>query len=249
MRIAIIGANGDVGRMILPTLAAHHDVRTIDINPSVHPEIEHVVASVLDFDDLLAAFDGQDVVVCLAMGAKLEWGSPSWARSNLEINVVGLHLVASAATAAGAMSVVSASSMSVFRDWFAVGQDEDATPDAIDAYGLSKRLGEEVLTAAASGDLPTAISLRLFGPVTDAEWDDLDPGDPDFPMFTSGSDVASAFLAAVEVRAPGHHILTVTGDADEHVLAWSRTRALIGWRPRRRRADRAPGTIDADSPS
>lgn len=236
MRIAVIGASGDVGGMVLPLLAEHHSVRTVDIRPPAHSYGEHVEASILDPEALARALEGQDAVVCLAMGTKQDWGSPAWAKSNLEVNVAGLHLVARLAAEAGARSVVSASSMSVFSDWNAMGHDEDFAPDALDAYGLSKRLGEEVLSAAVESGLETAVSLRLFGPVTDDAWDQLGPDVHERHLYTSGSDVASAFLAALEVRAPGHHRVTVTGDAEESVLSWSRTRELLDWRPLRVRS-------------
>jgi nucleoside-diphosphate-sugar epimerase len=244
VRIAVIGASGDVGGMILPLLAEHHTVRTIDIAPPPRSYGEHVEASILDPDALAAALEGQDAVVCLAMGTKREWGSPAWAKSNLEINVVGVHLAARLATEAGVRTFVSASSMSIFADWFVSGHDESHPPDALDAYGLSKRLGEDVLSAAVQTGLRTAVSLRLFGPVSDDEWDRIPPDNPEYRLYTSASDIATAFLAALDVEEPGHHRLTITADRDETVLAWGQTRRMLDWQPKRVRQEAGAAALE-----
>lgn len=236
MRILIAGGSGDVGALVLPALAAAHRVRVLDLRPP-SLDVDYVLGSVTDPAALDEAARDQDALVYLAMGRKSGWrDGPEWARSHFEVSVTGLYLTVEACAAAGVRHVVYGSSMSVFADYQSRDYTADPEPDAADAYGLSKRLGEQVCAAAVATHGLSATALRLVGPMSDAEWHEQGV----HPVMTAGSDVAAAFLAALDRPLPGFTAYTITGDHDGRVLDWSAAQRDLGWRPRARRVATAP---------
>jgi nucleoside-diphosphate-sugar epimerase len=130
------------------------------------------------------------------------------------------------------------STLSVFRDPTARMLDEAVPPDALDPYGLTKRLGEEVCRAAsADWGLPVTV-LRLAWPTPDDAWPAWARHDtgtrisaPDGTPIdaTAASDVASAVCAALE-RPNGYQVFTIAGD--DRLWSTDKARRLLGWRPR-----------------
>ncbi|WP_051426297.1 NAD-dependent epimerase/dehydratase family protein [Jiangella gansuensis] len=245
MRLLVIGGSGDVGRLVVPALAERHELLLFDIVPPPEPVLgEYVPGSVTDPDALRAAVRQRDAIVYLAMGSKQGWGTTAaWAASNFDVNVTGVHLTLWAAAEAGITQIVHTSSASVFADYTALDHAAGPEPDADDTYGLSKRLGEQVCAAAARRNGMSITALRLVGPMPDDEWQADDT--PLRDVVTAGSDVASAYLAALEHPRPGFHTYLVTGDADGRTLDWSATEADLGWRPRARRSSDAGRTGNA----
>jgi nucleoside-diphosphate-sugar epimerase len=198
MRVLVAGGSGAVGALVLPDLARHHDLRVLDLAPPTLP-VDHVGGSVTDQDAVRRAAAGQDALVYLAMGRKSGWrDGPDWTASHFTVSVTGLFLTLEACAEAGIGQVVYAGSMSVYDDYRGHDYAAEPEPDATDAYGLSKRLGEQVCAAAARRHGLSAVSLRLVGPMTDEEWQASDD-----PLVTAGSDVAAAFLAALARPRPG----------------------------------------------
>lgn len=235
MHVLVIGGSGAVGRLIVPRLAERHVLRLFDLVRPPGPVYgEHIEGSVTDPGALRRAMTGQEALVYLAMGRQDGWGtSLEWAASQFDVNVTGYHLSLCAAAEAGVTQVVHTSTASVFADYKA--QDHTATPqpDADGSYGLSKRLGEQVGTAAARRHGLSITSLRLVGPLPDEEWM-IDDG-PHRDVVTAGSDVAAAYLAALDHPRPGFHPYVISGDVDKRVIDWSDAEAALGWRPQARR--------------
>lgn len=237
MNLLIIGGGGHLGRLIGPTLAQDHHLTVADRSPGLHLDwADTVVVDVLDQDQLEAAARGADLVVYMAMGTKEGWGSPDWARSQFDVNVTGLYNALQAAARAGVGRVVIAGSMSVFADFMIA--KEDTVPDAVEAYGLSKRLGEEVARAAVVELGLHVTVLRLVLPTADEVWQDS-TDDKHAEVMTTGTDTAAAFMAAISVDIPGFTAVTITGDHERHHLDWSPAKRLLGWEPRSRRATEA----------
>lgn len=233
MKLLIIGGGGHLGRLVGPALAESHRVTVADRMPDLRLDwATTTVVDVLDQDALARAAEDMDAIVYMAMGTKEDWGSPEWARSQFDVNVTGLYNALQAAARADVRRVVIAGSLSVF-DAF-LSSTDDATPDAVDAYGLSKRLGEDVARAAATElDLHITI-LRLVLPMADDVWL-ASADDKHATVMTSGSDTAAAFGAAVLRDEPGCTAMAITGDHERRHLDWSRAEALLDWRPLSRR--------------
>jgi nucleoside-diphosphate-sugar epimerase len=237
MRVLVIGGAGYVGGLVLPHLAARHEVRVLDLKPPTGA-VEYVHGDATEPACLAGAVDGMDTVVHCAMGR----GVGDTTRGVLDafdVNVKSVHLALLAAHAAGVPHAVHVSSMSVYRDLTGRRLDESTPADATDLYGLTKRFGEEVCRAAVAEWGMSVNVLRLAWPTLDDTWPswgyDDEPGvrrTPDGTRIhaTAASDVAAALLAALAFR-DGYQVFTITGDTSARLWSTERARRLLGWAP------------------
>ena len=237
MRVLIVGGAGNVAGLVRPQLTGRHAVRVLDRRPPADG-IDHVVGSATDYDTARRAVDGCDAVLHCAMG-DLDVDSPGGATDAFEVNVVSVHVTLRAAHDAGVTHAVHISSLSVYRNLFARRVTEADPPDAVDVYGLSKRLGEEVCRAAYETWGMTVNMLRLAFPTPDEVWpkwnahgehiqryaDDGTPIDA-----TAASDLGRAVLAALDHR-DGCQAFTITGDRSAGLWSVEKARAVLGWQP------------------
>jgi NAD+ dependent glucose-6-phosphate dehydrogenase len=165
-RVAVTGANGLVGRILVDGLTPDFDVRPVTRG---RPMPGGVVAGLDDPDALVAAFDGCDAVVHLAAAATLE---ASW-RDVLEANVIGVHNVFEAAVRAGVRRVVFASSNHVVGGYEiehapgiydleggpTIAEDDEVRPDSY--YGASKVFGEALARYHHDRDGLSVACLRI----------------------------------------------------------------------------------------
>lgn len=237
MQVTVIGGSGEVGTMVLPLLSRHHTVRVADLRPAPGWTGDYMHADVADPASLRAACRSTEVLVYLAMGPKRDWGSAEWAREQFAVNVTGLYSALRAAAEAGVTRFVHASTASIFADYRA--RKLPTTGDAVDAYGLSKTAAELVCAAATREHGLSGISLRLVGPLTDDEWQIYDdPGSRD--VMTAGSDVARAFLAAVDAQSTCYRTCMISGDHTGDHIDLTDAADLLHWRPLARRTVAAP---------
>lgn len=236
-RVTVMGGAGDVGTLILPLLSRHHVVRVADLRAAPGWKGEYVHADVSDPASLRAACEDADVLVFLAMGPKRDWGEAEWARAQFAVNVEGLYSTLRAAAEAGVRRFVHASTASVFADYLA--RPLPPHGDAVDAYGLSKAAAELVAAAAVREHDMTGISLRLIGPLSDEEWQTYD--DPHTrDVMTAGSDIARAFLAAVDAPTLGYRTCMISGDHTGDHIDLTEAAELLHWHPLARRTVAAP---------
>ncbi len=169
MRVLVIGGAGYVGRMVLPGLAARHQVRVLDLVAPPAGGHELLTGDATDPSVLARACADTDAVLHMAM-APTSPDSDTDPVVAFDVHVKSAYLTVRAAAAAGARHVVFVSSMSVFDElgFRTIGTDEE--PDATDPYGLTKRLGEQACRAAAQ-ETGTALDiLRLCWPTPDEMW-------------------------------------------------------------------------------
>lgn len=229
MRIVMMGGAGHVGRLVGPALAAFADVTVADRAEA--PAVDWARSVEVDVREpagLREVLRGADVLVFLAMGPKEGWGSLDWAQSQFEVNVLGLYTTLEVAAECGVTHCVVAGSMSIFEDFLQVS-DGDA-PDANDAYGLSKRLGEEVARAAVARHGIDVTVLRLVLPMDDETWA-AEADDKHADVMTSGTDTAAAFVAAIRRRPAGFATFAISGDITSRVVDVSQAQARLGWTP------------------
>jgi nucleoside-diphosphate-sugar epimerase len=232
MRVLVIGGAGTVGSLVLPALLSACDVTVADLHPQTDPAFPFRTVNVTDYESLIEACAGQDALVYLAMGTKRGWGEPRWAAAQFDINCKGLYLTLRAAAEQGVRRVVYASTGSIFDPY--CGRLVTDEPDAVDAYGLSKHLGEVVCRAAVREHGLDIVALRLIGPMTDQDWTAYNGERAE--VMTAASDVASAFLAALRAPIEGFAAAFVSGDHEQVYIDLGPSRALLGWEPKARRA-------------
>ncbi len=248
MRLLVVGGSGLVGSLVLPYLAAKHEVRVLDLVEPREPVsgVDYNVGDLHDVDLVERLADGVDSLVFMAMGPGADWGSPPTARAHLEVAVPGLHATITGVYRAGVTHLVYASSMSVYRfpfegDFPPPGQeetddrigrypdDETTPPNAIDFYGLAKRLGEEVCRTATEWGMD-AVCLRLCFPTADDAWPRKGTA-MQRAMSTSARDVAAAFEAALARRGQGFDAYPISGDGAERTMSLARTKRELDWWP------------------
>lgn len=232
-RLLVIGGSGLVGSLIVPGLTDEYRVRILDPRrPDYGPDVEYAAGGSTDPAAVAAAFEGVDVFAYLVMGPKdpAVWELPEYAPLQFDMAVRGLYTVARAAVEAGVRHGVYASSMSVFKKYTLEERLGAGVPDAIDFYGLAKRLGEEVLAARVASDDLSAVALRLCLPMSDADW--LASEDPLVACIgTAGTDVLTAFRAALRHRGDGFKSAPISGDRHSRYSDLSIADELLGWSP------------------
>jgi len=177
MRVIVTGGAGFIGsNLVWALLAAGHEVGVID-NLSTgkagnrDPRSDFVRMDILDegLGAWVAGFKPEAVVHLAAQ--------PSVSRSIAEpdfdrrVNVDGTRAVASAAAAAGARLVLSASSAAVYGEPESVPLAEDARKSPAVPYGHSKLEAEDVLAevlASAGVDFAALRFSNVYGPRQDA---------------------------------------------------------------------------------
>jgi len=163
MRILLTGAAGRVGSSTLPRLLeAGHAVTAFDLEaPSLRdPGLETVIGSLEDAGAVRAAARGVETV--LHLGSLMSW-RPEDADRLFAVNVVGTRNVLAAAAAAGARRFVFASSGEVYPEgrprFLPITEDHPCLPAS--DYGLTKRLGEELVSFHARRFGLDGVILRL----------------------------------------------------------------------------------------
>jgi len=252
MRLLVVGGCGRVGSLVLPYLAAGHEIRVLDLVGPREPvsTVDYHTGDLHDVDLVAGLAEGVDSLVFMAMGPDRDWDSPAVARAHLDVAVPGLYATVTGVHRAGVRHMVYTSSMSVYRypldgdypppgvdgdggvdDRLGRYPDESTPPDAQDFYGLAKRLGEEVCRNATVVGGMDAVCLRLCFPTADEAWPKAGTA-MQRAISTSARDVAAAIEAALARRGKGFDFYPVSGDGAERTMSLERTRRELGWSPR-----------------
>jgi nucleoside-diphosphate-sugar epimerase len=167
-RVLITGAAGLLGGSIVEELRGRCEVSGFDLKTGATP-IQWHIGSLDDEGAVAAAVRGQDVVMHVAAIPNIWSGSGD---RIMQVNVLGLHRVFSAAEAAGVKRIVLCSSDSVVGFTVREGAlrppaylpiDIDHPLKPTDPYGLSKLLGEEIARSfALRGKLEVVVLRPVF---------------------------------------------------------------------------------------
>lgn len=212
MNVLVVGGAGKVGSIIRPALEDAHTCRYFD-RRAVPGAEELTVCGDVRSDAIGTALEGQDAVVYLALGTASEVsGEYERIDANFGTNLLAWYSVLRLGLAKGIRCWVYASSLSVYREP-SKQRDEVTLPDAWNAYGMSKRLAENVGSAAVQAYADARVtSLRLIWPRTEAEWTALcqtprADRKPTDAFGQSPADVRRLFLAALACESPGAHVV------------------------------------------
>jgi nucleoside-diphosphate-sugar epimerase len=239
VRYVVTGAAGFIGSQLAETLAgAGHDVVGVDCFTDYYDVAEkeenahglHIRR--VDLAEEALDLDGVDGVFHLAgQPGVRSFGDvfPLYVRRNL----LATHRVFETAAAAG-VRVVFASSSSVYGDAEAYPTPEDAVPQPISPYGITKLGCEHLARAYATGFGLDVVALRYFTVYGPRQRPDmffrracdalLDGGS--FEIYGSGEqsrsftevgDAVDATIAAME-RAPGGALYNVGGGEEASML-------------------------------
>ncbi|MEK6234906.1 MAG: NAD(P)-dependent oxidoreductase, partial [Planctomycetales bacterium] len=226
-KVTVTGAAGRLGRLVVERLV--NDGREVFAVDKVRPDKPRCRFVTADMTDGTAAYDvlqGSDAVIHLAAvpGPRMKPESALF-----ENNVLGTHNVVRAAAALGLKKVVFGSSA------FALGWHEDAArcwprylpvdeshPLApMEAYGLSKQVGEDVCASVSASSGVPIVSLRMMNivhpePVGQLPWPTPTKEHPvRFVMwpYVDARDAAAACVLALDAETMGHEAVFI-GAAD-----------------------------------
>ena len=229
MNVLITGAAGRVAKILRPHLEAVHDCTWLDIRPNRPAKARYIVGDVLSPLSLGQAMAGQDAVIQLVM-APLAAAT----ESHYAVHVRGMATVLEAAVKHRMSRVIYGSTMSVFQlprqRYFA---SEDCVPDAVDKYGLTKQLGEQVCHAyAAAYDRLSIIVLRMVWPIPDRKWAKLGEAGEDRNFMTGPRDLGRLYLSALALQGhTGFDVIHACSDIEGKQMDMNKAKSLLGWTP------------------
>ena len=158
-KILLTGASGRIGNRLAESLLnSGYTVQGLDLMPATvsHPHYSHVQTNFKDSFDLEACLDGVSSV--LHMGAMMSW-HPNDNAAMFEANVSATQLLLAAAKEAEVSRFVFASSGEVYPEGaatvFPITEDMELNPTSF--YGLTKKLGEELVTFYQRQGLETVV--------------------------------------------------------------------------------------------
>jgi UDP-glucose 4-epimerase len=169
MRILVTGGSGFIGRHVVATLTDQgHQVRVVDLQPHVDPDVDLIQGDIADADVIEAAFDGGfDGVVHLAAVTSV-LRSMEQPELTFRTNVQGTHRLLEGARAAGVRALVFASTGGAITGPMEESViTERAQLRPMTPYGATKAAGEMLMSAYTSvyGVRCTAIRLtNAYGP-------------------------------------------------------------------------------------
>ena len=167
-RILVTGGSGFIGRHVVADLrAAGADVRVVDLKPHPDPAVEIVLGDIAEEDVLQDALaGGVDGIVHLAAVTSV-LRSIEHPDLTFRTNVAATHLLLELGRAAGATSLVFASTNAVTGPMEAPAISEAAVLRPLTPYGATKAAGEMLMSASTAAYGLRCAVLRLtnvYGP-------------------------------------------------------------------------------------
>jgi nucleoside-diphosphate-sugar epimerase len=255
MKIAVTGSSGRLGRAVVAAGRARGD-EVVGIDRAIDPDCGRGPVDLRDFDEIVEAIDGCDVLIHLAAITGPGWHPDHIVHDN---NVTASYHALRAAAEVGITRVCQASSVNAIGGRFSrqarydsFPVDETHTSYAEDPYSLSKEICE-VQADAISRRFGTSIaSLRLHGLVDDraaaARWTTSIPADALAAQlwgYTRLDAAVAACLSSIAVDLGGHEVFYVV--APDTMVDTPSPELAAEWYPdvpMRRRLDDAEGFFD-----
>ena len=150
MKVIVTGGAGFIGSHIVDKLVEEgHDITIID-NESAdndvfywHPETTHLKADITEYEEIVDAFEGVDVVFHLAAESRLQPAILNPRRA-CTVNYIGTFNVLQAAREHNVGRVIYSSTSSAYGLMNEPPLSEDMTPDCLNPYASTKVAAEDL---------------------------------------------------------------------------------------------------------
>jgi len=235
MKILITGARGTIGQKLIAALEGVHDLCLLSRTKVAGDSRWHWV-DVTCFEDVLAAMNGMDMVIHLAIASGYEgdFEDDVFNAQRFDTNVKGTYNVFEAAKRAGVQRVIYTSSLTVV--WGATGEVAgDAPAQPVGTYALTKQLGEQIAAYYAAQHKLSVLCLRIPKPI---DVDDASTREtPILPQWIAFPDLINAYQLALVASDIDFEIVTVVGESSKRRWDLSKAEQILGYRPKHRLED------------
>jgi uronate dehydrogenase len=237
MRVLVTGASGYIGRIVARDLAAHHQVRGLDMRPM--PELDDArVVDLNDADAVSGALDGVDAVAHLAWPMKTYRSSASREHTDLGVGVRGLYQLLRAALEHGITRFVFQSTINITApswDNWRLTEDELPRP-GLGGYALGKTLAEELCQGFARCH-PLTIAVIRFGGVFTLEEPGFEGAGPELHPIpgtcVERRDIAQAYHLALTRPLPSRfEVFHIFHSRPGQRFPIDKARRVLGYEPR-----------------
>ena len=227
-KVLITGAAGLVGGMLRSHWGDRHQLRLADIRPvdDLASHEEFVETDIAEYDQMLTACGGMDVVVHLAADPR---GRAEFYDTLLPLNIIGAYNAFEAARESSCHRIVFASSINVVMGYR--GEDDvkwDVPVYPLNVYGATKCWGEAVARVYSDQHGLSCICVRLGSPRFDQSGD----WDPDQRNgMLSARDCAQLFGRCVVVEDVD---FAIVHGISKHRVSWMDleiSRSVLGYEP------------------
>ena len=229
MKVAVTGAHGRVGQLVLAELVkSGHEAVALTRNRWAGCPVEQRLADVLDVEALVAGMQGCDAVIHLAAMASPSAGAET---AVFQSNAVGTFNVLLAAGQLGIRRASIASSgcalgdtynhKALIPDYLPVDERHPPRPD--NCYGLGKLALEGVAEGFAQRFDMSIATLRItwvIGPTEYAKpWflksvANPDSGPRNLWGYIDGQEAARAFRLGIETNLGGHEVFCISSSVN-----------------------------------
>lgn len=236
MKVLITGARGAIGTHLVPALEEEHDLRLLSRRPATDGT-RWAQVDISDLSQMAASAEGMDGVVHLAIARGAEADSADTLNARrFDTNVKGTYNVFEAAARAGVTRVVYASSLTAVWGYPAPERvASDAPGRAVDTYGLTKYLGEEIAAHYERLYPMSVVCLRIPHPI-DIE-DASSRERTIWPQWVAFPDLVEAFRLALAAPVEGFEIVTIVGESSRRRWDLDKAERVLGYRPQYRLED------------
>jgi len=237
MKVLVTGAGGYIGRIVARDLAAHHQVRGVDMRPMEGLEDQRVL-DLNDYEAVCEAMDGMDGVAHLAWPMRKYEGYDLRENSALGAGVRGLYHLLQAAVDRNIKRFVFQSTINVtapsWDNWRLT--EEELPRPGIAGYTLGKTLAEEVCRSFSRCHDVTIPVIR-FGGVFTLEEEGYESAAPDRHGIPSSCverrDIAQAYHLALTRPLPSRfEIFHIFHRRPGERFPIDKARRILGWEPR-----------------
>lgn len=228
MKILITGARGTIGQKLIEALENEHELCLLS-RSKVTGDARWRQVDVTCFEDVLAAMDGVDAVIHLAIatGYEGDYEDDVFNAQRFDTNVKGTYTVFEAARRAGVKRVIYTSSLTVV--WGATGEVAgDAPAHPVGTYALTKQLGEQIAAYYTAQHKMSVLCLRIPKPI---DVDDLSTREtPILPQWIAFPDLIQAYQLALNVADIAFEVVTVVGESSKRRWDISKAEQVLGYR-------------------